>query len=94
MFGLAASTLVVAISLNCGGNATPPPAAPAGPSVDAATAGTITAIVKFEGQPPAPEMITLTGDPKCVTENGERVAMIAIAADHFPTCVAAGEKDC
>ena len=70
LFGFAVSTLLLAISLACGGKAVPPPAAPAGPSVDAATAGTITAIVKFEGQPPAPEMITLTGDPKCVSENG------------------------
>ena len=69
-FSLAASSAFLAISLACGGNPAPPPAAPAGPSVDPATAGTVTAIVKFEGQPPAPEMITLTGDPKCVSENG------------------------
>jgi plastocyanin len=60
----------LAISLACGGNSAAPPAATAGPAVDPATAATITAIVKFEGQPPAPEMITLTGDPKCVSENG------------------------
>src|SRR4029077_20753643 len=28
------------------------------------------------------------------SKNGQRVAMIAIAGDHLPTCVAAGEKDC
>lgn len=28
------------------------------------------------------------------SKNGERVAMIAIAGDYLPTCVAAGEKDC
>jgi plastocyanin len=60
---------VLAASLACGA-ATPPAAAPAGPSVDPATAGTITATVKFEGAVPAGEMMTLTGDPKCVTENG------------------------
>ena len=70
LFGLVASAVFLAISLACGGNEAPPPAAPAGPSVDPSTAGTITAIVKFEGQPPAPEMMTLTGDPKCVSENG------------------------
>ncbi len=70
LFGFAVPAAVLAISLACRGTATPPPAAPAGPSVDPATAGTITAIVKFEGTPPAPEMITLTGDPKCVSENG------------------------
>ncbi len=69
-FGLGASGLFLAFSLACGGNAAPPPAATAGPAVDPATAATITATVTFEGQPPAPEMITLTGDPKCVSENG------------------------
>ena len=69
-FSLAASSAFLAISLACGGSSVPPPAAPAGPSVDPGTVGTITALVTFEGQPPAPEMITLTGDPKCVSENG------------------------
>ena len=69
-FGFLVPTALLAVSLACGGNTTAPPAPPAGPSVDPATAGTITAIVKFEGQPPAPEMITITGDPKCVSENG------------------------
>ena len=59
----------LAMSLACGGNSAPP-AAPAGPAVDPATAGTITAKVTFEGAPPATEMITITGDPKCVSENG------------------------
>ena len=71
LFGVGGSIGLLLISLACGGgSSTPPPAAPAGPSVDAATAGTITAIVKFEGTPPAAEMITITGDPKCVTEHG------------------------
>ena len=61
---------VLAISFACGGTPAPPPAAPAGPSVDAATAGIITATVKFEGAVPAPQMISLTGDPKCVSESG------------------------
>jgi len=69
-FGSLVPAAFLAVSLACGGNPAPPPAAPAGPSVDPATAGTITATVKFEGQPPAPDMITLTGDPKCVSENG------------------------
>ena len=69
-FGLGASGVFLALSLACGGNQAQPPAAPAGPAVDTATAATITATVTFEGQPPAPEMITLTGDPKCVGENG------------------------
>lgn len=61
---------VLVFSLACGGSDTPPPAAPAGPSVDPSTAGTITATVRFEGAAPAPEMITITGDPKCVSESG------------------------
>src|ERR1700719_133163 len=32
--------------------------------------------------------------PNISSKNGERVAMIAIAGDHLPSCVAAGEKDC
>src|SRR5215211_6157034 len=70
-FGSFVAVSLLAFALGCGGNsapATPPPTA--GPSVDAATAGTVTATVKFDGAVPAPEMITLTGDPKCVSENG------------------------
>lgn len=66
-FSIAAGLLT--FSLGCGRSA-PAPAAPAVPSVDPATAGRITATVKFEGEVPAAEMITLTGDPKCVSENG------------------------
>src|SRR5688572_25052944 len=62
--------VLVAISVACGGSSTPAPAAPAGPAVDPATAGTVTASVRFEGTPPAPTMMRLDGDPKCVTENG------------------------
>ena len=61
---------VLAISLACGGNSTPPPTPPTGPSVDPATAGTVTATVKFEGAVPTPQMVSLNGDPKCVSENG------------------------
>ena len=80
-FGFPVLIMSLAISVACGDSTTPPPAAPAGPSVDSATAGTITAVVRFEGTPPAPDMITLTGDPKCVSENGapqradERIAV-------------------
>ncbi|HEX8031895.1 MAG TPA: hypothetical protein VF491_25695 [Vicinamibacterales bacterium] len=61
---------LLALSLACGEKPAPAPAAPAGTAVDPATAGTITATVTFEGAVPAPEMIVLTGDPKCVSENG------------------------
>jgi plastocyanin len=62
--------LFVAMAAACGGENAAPPPAPAGPSVDPATAGTVTAVVKFDGAVPAAEMIVLTGDPKCVSENG------------------------
>jgi plastocyanin len=70
LFGLAVSSGILATALACGGTPAPPPSAPAGPSVDPTTAGIITATVKFEGTVPAPQMITITGDPKCVSENG------------------------
>jgi plastocyanin len=70
LFGLPLAAGLLAFALACGGKPTPPPAAPTGPSVDPATAATITATVKFDGAVPAPEMIVLTGDPKCVSENG------------------------
>ena len=62
--------LFLAMAAACGGENAAPPPAPAGPSVDPATAGTVTAVVTFDGTVPAPEMIVLTGDPKCVSENG------------------------
>lgn len=61
---------ILTISLACGGDKPTPAAAPASPTVDPATAGSITATVKLEGPVPKPEMITITGDPKCVAENG------------------------
>jgi hypothetical protein len=68
--GFSISAGFLAFSLACGGTTAPPPAAPVGPAVDPATAGTVTATVKFDGPAPAPEMITITGDPKCVSEQG------------------------
>ena len=67
---LGLSVLVLLIFIACGGGSDPAPVAPVGPAVDPATAGTITATVKFEGDVPAPVMHRLDGDPKCVTENG------------------------
>ncbi|HEX4912367.1 MAG TPA: carboxypeptidase regulatory-like domain-containing protein [Vicinamibacterales bacterium] len=66
----AVAVCLLAISAACGGNSTPAPAATAAPAVDPATAGTVTAIVKFDGAVPVPAMQRLEGDPKCVTENG------------------------
>lgn len=66
----AVTAAFLAIALACGGDSTPPAAAPVGPAVDPATAGIITATVTFAGTPPAPDIITITGDPKCVSEQG------------------------
>lgn len=68
---LALSIGLLAFSLACGGKtAEPAPAAAMAGAVDAATAGIVTATVKFEGAVPEPDMILLTGDPRCVSENG------------------------
>ena len=61
---------LLSITLACGGGSSSTPAVPAGPAVDPATAGTVTATVKFDGAVPPPQMQRLEGDPKCVSENG------------------------
>ncbi|MFA5910740.1 MAG: hypothetical protein WC815_18325 [Vicinamibacterales bacterium] len=61
---------LLAGSLACGTAPPAQPPAPAAPSVDPATAGSITAAVVFEGAPPPVQMIRLDGDPRCVTANG------------------------
>ncbi|HYB94149.1 MAG TPA: carboxypeptidase regulatory-like domain-containing protein [Vicinamibacterales bacterium] len=61
---------VLVAAMACGGEKPAPPSAPAGSAVDASTAGSVTATVRFEGTAPEPEIITLTGDPKCVSEQG------------------------
>lgn len=66
----ALSLCILTVSLACGDKTPPAPTTPAGPSVDPATAGTVTATVKFDGTPPPAEMITITGDKNCVAKNG------------------------
>ena len=56
--------------LACGGSTPAPPAAVAGPVVDPATAAAVSVTVNFGGAPPAPVMMRLDGDSKCVAENG------------------------
>jgi len=76
---------MLTVSVACGGEkSAPAPAVPAGLAVDPATAGMVTATVKFEGAVPAPEMITLTGDPKCVSEQGapQRPAESLVVGDN------------
>ena len=70
-FSGAATLIVLSLSIvACQSSAPPAPATPAAPGVDPATAGAITAVVKFEGTAPTPEKIRLDGDAKCVTANG------------------------
>ena len=57
-------------SLACGGSTPAPPPAAAGPAVDPAIAAALSVTVTFEGPAPAPVMMRLDGDPKCVAENG------------------------
>ena len=81
---LAPTVALLSITLACGGGSSSAPAVPAGPAVDPATAGTVTATVKFEGTAPAPQMQRLEGDPKCVAENGapERPDESLVVGDH------------
>ncbi len=57
-------------TLACGGSTPAAPPAPAGPVVDPATAATVTVQVSFAGTAPAPAMMRLDGDPRCVAEIG------------------------
>src|SRR5689334_20553936 len=69
--GLTLALGVLTLSLACSGEKpASAPVATAGASVDPATAGSVTATVTFEGDVPKAEPITITGDPKCVSENG------------------------
>jgi plastocyanin len=83
-FGTVFTAGLLAFSLACAGSSAPPPAAPAGPAVDPSSAGTVTATVKFEGAVPAAEIVTITGDPKCVSENGgpQRAGETIVVGDH------------
>jgi plastocyanin len=48
----------------------PPPPAPAGRTIDAATAGSIAGRVTFTGTPPAPDTLKMGVDRGCVTDAG------------------------
>jgi plastocyanin len=78
---LSVAAAAASLLLACGGNtnqgqpvSTPASSgaaapAPAASSVDAATASTVTGMVKFEGTPPAPAPIKLSSDPYCQKVN-------------------------
>lgn len=69
-FRRSAGLVLLAATLACGGSTptAPPPAA--APVVDPATAAAVTVTVNFEGAAPAPVMMRLDGDKRCVAEVG------------------------
>lgn len=69
---LTVGLIVLAGSLACGGSTPAPPPAAAAPVVDPATASAVVVTVSFEGTLPAPAMMRLDGDSRCVAENGAR----------------------
>jgi len=54
---------------NKSGDASAPPATPAGQRVDTATAGTVKGVVTLDGTAPKNEAIKMNADPVCVREN-------------------------
>jgi plastocyanin len=59
--------LLLSVLLSACNNAPDAPPAAAEPAVDAATAASLSGHVTFDGTLPAPEVIRMDGDPKCVT---------------------------
>jgi plastocyanin len=79
MYALAIGTLALAIT-GCGGNKnetsqTPAPAAsaPAGKTVDPATAGEVTGSVKLDGTPPKMRPINMAAEPTCAKAHSSPV---------------------
>jgi plastocyanin len=62
---------VVAVACGTPPAEQPPPAAPAGQSVDPATARPVTGRVVFTGKPPAREVIKMSSDPSCACGAGQ-----------------------
>ena len=68
--------IVALTALSCGGS---PPSAPEGvlrpASPDPSTVGSIVGRIRFDGEPPKPDVVRIDGDKACVTLNGaDRVA--------------------
>lgn len=68
-----AGVVVAAAMISCGGKSeteTPAPAAnPAAKPVDAATAGTVTGMIKLDGTAPKPRNINMAAEPNCAKEH-------------------------
>lgn len=70
---LCSAACLAVLAAACGSEVTDKqaqPAAAAGKKVDAATAGSITGQVKFDGTVPAADIIRMGGDKKCVPDAG------------------------
>src|SRR3990170_8869761 len=68
--GLVLTVLVLAGLIGCGGGSdapsSPRPAAGAASPVDEATAGSVAGRVVLQGQPPAPDVLSMSADPSCL----------------------------
>ena len=72
-FTLISSSLVLlSLFAACSSPAPAPPAKSPGKAVDAATAGSVTGRVVFEGTPPAPEPLKMGSDPACTEGSGSK----------------------
>ena len=69
---LCSAACLAALTIACSSEVADKPAAPAaaGRRVDAATAGSVSGQIKFEGTAPEPDRIRMTTDKNCVTDAG------------------------
>lgn len=81
ILGMASAIVLALVVVGCAKKASQPaeqpssaPAAPAAATVNPATAGEITGVVKLDGKPPRMPIIRMGADPQCITANkGHRV---------------------
>jgi hypothetical protein len=78
LLGVTIMTLAVAL-IGCGSkqatSETPATSAPAGKSVDATTAGSITGTIKLDGAPPKMKVINMSAEPACAKDHAAQPAM-------------------
>lgn len=83
----AALGLALSLTIACGDesrgapNASPSAAPASGRRVDAAEAGTLTGTVRFRGAKPAPEVLKVQNDPKCIQILGASIPSDAVQID-------------
>jgi len=83
--GLVLTVLVLAGLIGCGGGSdapsSPRPAAGAASPVDEATAGSVAGRVVLQGQPPAPDVLSMSADPSCLSAGGEALTEYFVVSD-------------